>query len=191
MFEFDSRTRRDVISVPAGTVHAIGAGVALAEIQQSSDVTFRLFDWNRRDVQGRLRPLHLEQALKCIDFKLGPVSPLERHRSAKGTFEARASIDSQPRPFSPLDDCPQSEELIRTEHFLWRRHRATGTSVQLPEEDCSRILTLIEGSAQVFSSHGRESLVAGDSLLIPAASGPLELAGIAGTVLLETQPVQS
>lgn len=158
----------DVISVPAGTVHAIGAGVALAEIQQPSDVTFRLFDWNRRAPDGRLRLLHVEQALQCIDFSLGPVSPLA------------------PRQLATNEGL--SEELIQTEHFVWRRHTLTATRRQLPEEDCCRILSLIEGRVQVVSASGPESLAAGESLLIPASCGPVVIDPTSGAVLLEALP---
>lgn len=158
----------DVISVPAGTVHAIGAGVALAEIQQPSDVTFRLFDWNRRDAHGRLRPLHIEQALQCIDFSLGPVSPLA------------------PRQLTANDGL--SEELIQTEHFVWRRHILTSTPFRVREEGRCRILSLIDGQVQIVSSSGREPLAVGESLLIPSACGPVVIEPTVGAVLLETLP---
>src|SRR5262249_3055984 len=65
----------DCLHIPAGTVHAVGGGVVIAEIQQTSDATFRLFDWNRVDSKGNSRTLHLEQALEAIDFQRGPVAP--------------------------------------------------------------------------------------------------------------------
>jgi mannose-6-phosphate isomerase len=158
----------DVIAVRTGTVHAIGAGIALAEIQQSSDVTFRLFDWNRRDVHGRSRPLHLEQALQCIDYSLGPVLPLA------------------PRPLSL--EGRMSEELVQTQHFVWRRHTLAGPRVRLPMEDCCRILALIEGHVQIESATARVPLAPGESLLIPAECDPIEIEPISGAVLLETLP---
>ena len=66
----------DLIYLPAGTVHAVGGGVLLAEIQQTSDATFRLFDWNRKDAQGRPRQLHVEEGLACIDWEQGPRDPI-------------------------------------------------------------------------------------------------------------------
>src|SRR5262245_28118185 len=63
----------DCLFLKAGTVHAVGGGVLMAEVQQTSDATFRLFDWNRVDAQGRCRQLHVEQALACIDWTQGPV----------------------------------------------------------------------------------------------------------------------
>jgi mannose-6-phosphate isomerase len=58
----------DVFHIPAGRVHAIGAGVLLAEIQQTSDLTYRIYDWDRKDDKGNARPLHNEEALDVIDF---------------------------------------------------------------------------------------------------------------------------
>lgn len=60
----------DVFYIPTGRVHAIGAGVLLAEIQQTSDITYRIYDWDRQDTQGNLRELHTEDALKAIDFEV-------------------------------------------------------------------------------------------------------------------------
>ena len=62
----------DTFYIPAGTVHAIGKGVLLAEVQQSSDITYRIFDWNRMGLDGKPRELHTELALEAIDFKAQP-----------------------------------------------------------------------------------------------------------------------
>ena len=66
----------DCILIESGTVHAIGAGVLLAEIQQTSDATFRVYDWGRVGPDGKPRTLHIEQALESIDFERGPVEPI-------------------------------------------------------------------------------------------------------------------
>ena len=66
----------DFIYLPAGTVHAVGGGVFFAEIQQTSDATFRLFDWHRRDIKGEPRKLHLEEAFASIHWDQGPVEPI-------------------------------------------------------------------------------------------------------------------
>ena len=59
----------DIFYIPAGTVHSIGKGILLAEIQQTSDITYRIYDWNRKGLDGKLRELHTELALQAIDFK--------------------------------------------------------------------------------------------------------------------------
>jgi mannose-6-phosphate isomerase len=58
----------DAFFIPSGRIHAIGAGNVIVEVQQNSDTTFRVFDWNRTDAAGRSRKLHLEEAMRCIDF---------------------------------------------------------------------------------------------------------------------------
>jgi len=74
----------DCVFLPAGTVHAVGGGVLMAEVQQTSDATFRLFDWNRRGAQGQLRTLHIEEALACINWRQGPVQPVHAVTFADG-----------------------------------------------------------------------------------------------------------
>ena len=69
MYRYDLK-RGDAIFIPGGLVHAIGDNTRLYEVQQSSDTTFRLYDWGRRDANGQPRELHVEQALKAIDYSL-------------------------------------------------------------------------------------------------------------------------
>jgi mannose-6-phosphate isomerase len=66
----------DFIYLPAGAVHAVGGGVLLAEIQQTSDATFRLFDWNRKDAQGKSRQLHIDESFASIHWDQGPIKPI-------------------------------------------------------------------------------------------------------------------
>jgi mannose-6-phosphate isomerase len=84
----------DCLFLPAGTVHAVGGGVLMAEVQQTSDATFRLFDWNRRDAQGKSRTLHIEQALACIDWQRGPVTPIHIEGFSAGTAGRRQPLVS-------------------------------------------------------------------------------------------------
>ena len=88
-----SRKPGDCILIESGTVHAIGAGVLLAEIQQTSDATFRVYDWGRVGPDGKPRTLHIEQALESIEFERGPVKPITpRRRGTAGRWHARAPI---------------------------------------------------------------------------------------------------
>ncbi len=66
----------DCVFLRAGTVHAVGGGVLMAEIQQTSDATFRLFDWNRVDAEGKSRTLHIEQSIAATHWDYGPVKPI-------------------------------------------------------------------------------------------------------------------
>lgn len=76
LHSFEPRAGQAVF-VPAGIVHALGGGVLLAEVQQSSDATYRLFDWNRVGLDSRPRELQIDLALAAIDWQAGPVHPIE------------------------------------------------------------------------------------------------------------------
>ena len=81
----------DVFHIPAGTVHALGAGIRCYEIQQSSDVTYRFWDWNRVGKDGRPRTLHLRQALDVSRTDGAPETPAETETRAGGTMALRVS----------------------------------------------------------------------------------------------------
>ncbi len=70
ILNIDQVKKGDVYFIPTGRVHAIGAGVLLAEIQQTSDITYRIYDWDRQDDQGNYRELHTEDALDALDFSV-------------------------------------------------------------------------------------------------------------------------
>jgi mannose-6-phosphate isomerase len=141
----------DCIFLPAGTVHALGGGVVLFEVQQNSDMTFRLYDWDRVDAQtGMSRPLHVEESLACTDFAStvrGPVTPVVE-----------------------CDGPVRRERLVRCPYFqMWRTESAVpywigGTG------HCSIVVGL-EGEAALH--HGEKSYAVrrGDVLLLPAEVG--------------------
>ena len=157
----------DCVFIPAGTVHAIGAGVVLAEIQQSSDLTFRLHDWGRLGSDGKPRRLHIEQALACIDFACGPVGP-------------QTAI--------PLADSPDrlSEELVRCDYFTLLRHTIAGNQ-EFPAEDCCRALLVIDGSVELQSGDCSLKLSKGQTCLVPAGNR-LNLICAEKTVILDARP---
>ena len=137
----------DCIMIPAGTVHAIGAGVVLAEIQQMSDATFRVHDWGRLGPDGSPRALHLAEALEATDFDAGPVSPM-RVEGAPGSVEHLARC-----PYFAID----------------RLNLTAGTMVGTPER--FTLLVGLGGEAAV----GPERLGPGQTLLLPASVGPVEV----------------
>jgi mannose-6-phosphate isomerase len=102
----------DCIFLPAGTVHTVGGGVLMAEVQQTSDATFRLFDWNRRDAQGKARNLHVEEALAAIHWDQGPVEPI-RTSGFEGLSD-KAAIGEQ-----------HLQTLVRCPYFVLQYMRAT------------------------------------------------------------------
>ncbi len=146
----------DCVFLPAGTVHAVGGGVLMAEVQQTSDATFRLFDWNRRDAQGRSRQLHIEEALACIDWNTGPISPI-RARGYPGADESPSRSSETFRQH--LVGCDYfSLDYLRSD----RPFSCGGGGVL-------HALTALHGRGRL--THGSEShpMSAGDTWLIPAA----------------------
>ena len=142
----------DCIFIPAGTVHALGSGLIVAEIQQSSDTTFRLFDWNRVDAEGNSRPLHIEQALKVIDYQRGPVNPQTL------TIRQAATASS-----------PRWDSLVECSKFSIDRLLGAGKH-HWENEDRFILLTVPRGSGQLSWNGGALDLKRGDSVLVPAAA---------------------
>jgi mannose-6-phosphate isomerase len=140
----------DCVFLPAGTVHAVGGGVLMAEVQQTSDATFRLFDWNRRDARGQMRQLHVEEALACIDWSSGPVSPVR----------ARGYLDPARRATRRvLVKCP----YFTLEYLHQREPFRCGGSGAV------QVMLVLRGRARLETSEGTWSIGRGDTLLLPAA----------------------
>jgi len=139
----------DCIFVPAGTVHALGPGIVLAEVQQQSNLTFRLYDWGRVDASGKPRPIHIEESLACTDFRRGPVFP------------------SKPIPLP--DQTHTAEELVRSDYFVIRRHRFS-EPVRIEADDRFRILISLQGDAHISTTAGTATLFMGSTVLLPACA---------------------
>ncbi len=154
----------DCLFIPAGIVHAIGEGIVLAEVQQSSDLTFRLFDWNRLGTDGQPRPLHIEQSLDCIDFGLGPVNPV--------------------KPVVVSDADHAVEELVHCPYFTIRRH-AVSQPVTIGADERCHILMGLQGSATCCGVGGSQLLAVGDTLLLPASALPAIVTPESPCVVLE------
>lgn len=154
----------DCLFLPAGTVHAVGGGVLMAEVQQTSDATFRLYDWDRAGPNGERRELHVEKALACIDWSAGPVQPLR----AEGYGQAEGATWQQ------LVACPYFE-LIYV--------RQTGP-FRLGGKGRLQAVMVLHGRAEVWTPEGIRALAAGDTLLLPAATGPMWFTPLGGVGLL-------
>jgi mannose-6-phosphate isomerase len=147
----------DCLLLPAGVVHAPGGGQLIAEIQQASDATFRLYDWNRTDASGRPRQLHVEQALDSINYDYGPAGP---------------------QVAMPTDD-HQVERLVECEQFILERLMLADAHT-LPADDRFRILAVISGAVAI----GDEELSIGETCLVPAALTDVTIRPCGQAVLL-------
>jgi mannose-6-phosphate isomerase len=149
----------DCLFLPAGTVHAVGGGVLMAEVQQTSDATFRLYDWDRRDAQGRSRTLHIEEALACIDWSAGPV----RSVHAQGYPERLGAEPSPEAVRQRLVSCGYfSLDYVRDA----RPFRIGGNGME--------VLIVVHGPGSLDGPMGPTALRTGDSLLVPADMPPVE-----------------
>ncbi len=139
----------DVCFIPAGCVHAIGAGILLYEIQESSDITYRFYDWDRTDSKGNRRQLHLEQALAVTDLRMAP-QPIHAGRSAG------------------------VQRVLNEEFFTLDILRPVGP-LQLPAVNHFGFLTALEGTLTLRWQGGSMELNRGETCFL-AAEGPEGLA---------------
>ena len=134
----------DCVFIKAGTQHAIGAGLLIAEIQQASNTTFRIDDWGRVDADGNPRDLHIEQGIAATDFNRGPVS-------AEAAFADENGI----------------ETLVSCDKFSIRRHK-TDRETQVGGDGRFRILTTIRGELNIANDPAEEPLGLAKTVLLPA-----------------------
>lgn len=144
----------DTFMIPAGTVHAIGKGVLLAEIQQPSDITFRVFDWNRVDAEGNSRELHVQEALEAIDFD---------HQTDNFKVEYQPQLNKTVR-------------LVRSQYFntsLLEFDQPLNKS--FVEIDSFVIYMCLDGQILLAYGDERERLETGEVVLIPAEMEEVQL----------------
>ncbi|NJK78663.1 MAG: mannose-6-phosphate isomerase [Chloroflexaceae bacterium] len=145
----------DTFLVPARTIHAINAGVMLYEIQQKSDLTYRVYDYGRRDPKtGQLRELHLDKALDVINF---------------------ATVSLPPRQEITLDDDGQRVQLITCDFFTLERWNITSTATWATDPATLEILTVVGGHARLEWEQSSIEMTWGASVVLPAALGTVRL----------------
>lgn len=150
----------DVFFLPAGRVHAIGAGNLLAEIQETSDVTYRIYDYDRRDSNGNPRELHTELAKDAIDYTV-----LDTYKSETPSKDDKVAV------------------LAQCEHFTTKRIFTDGETELSLSPKTFHIMIGIEGELTLIYPEGSMSLSPGMSVLLPAVMGSIKIKG-KGTLLL-------
>ncbi|MGD0088514.1 MAG: type I phosphomannose isomerase catalytic subunit [Planctomycetota bacterium] len=164
----------DVVALPPGMVHALGAGTVVAEIQQNSDLTFRIHDYNRVDFNGHKRELHIEDALAVIRFA-------EHGDEFSGDMRADTATPLQRRRRAGVT----TEHLLQGRYFdLYRYTLASGSHTVLEAAPAApRILMVISGSGRL----GRQTIKAGQTVLLSAVARALGVSaakGMAGSLTL-------
>lgn len=156
----------DVFYVPAGRVHGIGAGVFVAEIQQSSDITYRIFDYNRKDKNGKTRELHTSQALDAIDFA-----------DVQDDFRTHY----EPELNEPV-------ELLACPYFTTSVYDLTEElTCDYSELDSFVIFICVEGACRLTDDSKHEiTLQAGETVLLPATVQEVTIRPDGKVKLLET-----
>ena len=133
----------DSIFIPSGRLHAIGAGLLIYEIQQNSDTTYRVFDWNRMGLDGSPRQLHVEESMQCIDF-----------------------TDIEPTMDSPKGNCLASCSYFQVDQLKL----SANSKVTNPSPERFSILTVVTG---VLKSSNGQRYKTGDFILLPRSAEPL------------------
>ncbi|HNS16600.1 MAG TPA: mannose-6-phosphate isomerase [Bacteroidales bacterium] len=139
-------TAGDVFYLPAGRIHALGPGILLTEIQQASDITYRVYDWDRTDPQGNRRELHISQALDAIDYQVGDQSRI--HYSGK----PNAAVTLVESPYFTTN-------LLQLTKPSWK---------EFAKPDSFVVYVCTGGRAELVCREGRLPLVSGDAVLVPA-----------------------
>jgi mannose-6-phosphate isomerase len=171
----------DCVFIPAGTVHALGSGLVVAEIQQSSDTTFRLFDWNRTDADGRPRTLHVEEALDTIDYQRGPIEPQPPQPTANPLVERLVECDKfvLDRWDLPVGDVPQHAGESTTGDC------ASGGQYMCGGDNRFHLLSVLRGTVGLDSAGQTWRLQPGQTILLPACLPPTRLQPAAAAVVLD------
>ena len=145
----------DLFFLPAGRIHAIGAGNLLAEIQQTSDITYRVYDFDRRDANGNPRELHTEQAKDAIDYTVYPEYKSEYDRNGKS-----------------------AAPLVKCQYFDVKREIIDGVSTIDASSDSFMIIMCLDGEATITDNLGGVTHVKkGESILVPAVITSMKAEG--------------
>ena len=163
ILNIDEVQKGDVYFIPTGRVHAIGAGVMLAEIQQTSDITYRIYDWDRANPDGTFRDLHTEEAIDAIDYSA--------KESYKTTYSKHQNASSE------IVSCPYFTTNVLPLHGK--------ISINHIDKDSFVIYMCVEGSTTFTYQNQTETLAMGETLLVPASIKSIEISAENQSELLE------
>jgi mannose-6-phosphate isomerase len=152
----------DFIYLPAGQIHAMGPGILLYELQQTSDTTYRVYDWDRLGLDGKPRDLHLEKALQCIDFAVKPQAQVNYARPANTGGVTTTT-------------------LIAGKYFVLNKLALEDRDLDnmtIESQDKAQALTVTRGQITLHdsaNSYDPITLSIGQSTFLPAALGPIKI----------------
>lgn len=150
---YENVSSGDVFYIPSGRIHAIGSGITLAEIQQTSDITYRIYDWDRKDDQGNGRELHTKEALDALDFEV--------EKSYKTNYQKKQN---------------ETVSLVQSPHFTTNLLDLNkGIEKDYGYIDSFIILLGVEGEFSLGFDGGKINVKAGEAVLIPALSTDIQI----------------
>ncbi|RLD59437.1 MAG: mannose-6-phosphate isomerase [Bacteroidetes bacterium] len=153
IMNFEKVEKGDVYYIPAGRVHALGPGIMLAEIQQTSDVTYRIYDWDRIDTSGMTRELHTEEALDALDFEV--------KEKYKTDYERKIN---------------QTNQLVESPYFITNILQLTKPlKKDYTELDSFVIYVCSEGGFALHYEDEKLEVKMGESVLVPATTKSVEI----------------
>ena len=154
----------DVFFIPAGRIHTIGKGLLVAEIQQTSDVTYRLYDFDRIDANGHRRELHIEESIEAMDYQF--------YNDYKTSY---------------IEKTNQAVELVNCSYFTTNKLLLTGSITRdYTDLDSFVILICLEGEGNVHSQDGTYTIKMGETILIPSTIKNIRIESSDNLKLLET-----
>jgi mannose-6-phosphate isomerase len=155
----------DAMVLPSGRVHAIGAGLVIFEIQQNSDTTYRVFDWNRTDATGKPRQLHVKESLECIDFQ-----------------------DIAPKPIGAAEFSNRVQTLVDDPLFAIEIRRLPANAALNEPLSTAAVIAVVEGAIQIDAPDQGVNLAPGGFCLVPASMAALRGTASQPTSLLVARP---
>ncbi len=160
ILNFDKVKMGDTYFIEVGRVHAIGAGVMVAEIQQTSDITYRVYDWDRVDDEGNERELHNDLAIDAIDFDM------------PDNFRVTYSKEEN-----------QSNEMVSCPYFNTSYLKVNTTLERVNDKDSFFIYMCVDGEAKITANGVSETIKKGETLLLPAAIKSYNITSESATLL--------
>ncbi|HEY5563085.1 MAG TPA: type I phosphomannose isomerase catalytic subunit [Clostridiaceae bacterium] len=149
----------DSVNIPAGLIHAIGKGILIAEIQQNSNTTYRVFDYNRLDMLGNKRPLHIDKALEVINFDNCNISGK--------LIGVRTSLTKS----------SYKDRLVSNPYFTVEVYNIKDEVEEIADGSRFFLYTALMGSGELLYEGGREKIIKGESIFIPASLGKYKITG--------------
>lgn len=163
ILNYESVKEGDTFFINTGKIHAIGGGIVLAEIQQTSDITYRVYDWNRKDKNGKTRELHTDLALDAIDY--------EKKQDFKVNYlQEKNTVNT-------MVDCP----YFTTNYLNIEKNQ----SFNVEERDSFTIYLCVDGVAEIANENGMEKIKKGETILIPAETKKVNINAFSHAKLLE------